>query len=315
MSLLTFRPACPISFDDLQVLTYGRVLDNLRPDFVTDSISRLRSISHEAAWVSLEILSMYCFQDDEKWNACRQAFIELLPMLPLDFQFQRRGLEHRHWSTAAKKLLNQENPEFAEELTKQILCSLGVRAVHVNLSHDIKPVLRLLLKNNGKHVWPIFSKAIKEADSVKRYHLEELLSEESSFESKQTSVLADLPEKILHEWCRSEPDTAPLFVARSTDVYIEENDEFRISARAQFLVDEFGNSVKVLDALTANMHSFRCWGSAVPIYKKQATVLEPLLKHNLPTVQNWAEKNIERLNKYIKQETQRDEELTWGIMS
>ena len=49
--------------------------------------------------------------------------------------------------------------------------------------------------------------------------------------------------------------------------------------------------------------------------KKQATVLEPLLKHNLPTVRQWAEKYIEHLNKYIKQETQRDEELTWGIRS
>ena len=89
----------------------------------------------------------------------------------------------------------------------------------------------------------------------------------------------------------------------------------RVVARAQFLIDEFGDNDKVLAALSANMHSFGWHGSAVPIYQKLVSALEPLLKHKLATVQSWTEKNIEYLSKGIKQETQRDEELTWDIRS
>jgi len=39
-------------------------------------------------------------------------------------------------------------------------------------------------------------------------------------------------------------------------VFIEDNDEYRISPRAQFLIDEFGENKKVLSALSANMGSF-----------------------------------------------------------
>lgn len=161
----------------------------------------------------------------------------------------------------------------------------------------------------------MISEAVKEADSIKAFYLSELLGKETSFDNKQTSVLADLPDGILHKWCKSESEAAPLFVARATDVYTEENDKFRISERAQFLIDEFGDDDKVLDALSANMYSFGGHGSAVPIYHKQASALEPLLKHKLATVQNWTEKNIEYLKKGIQQETRRDEELTWGILS
>ena len=295
--------------------TYGRALDHLDSVHVTDFVDHLSKISPRAAWVSLDVLSMYCHGDEDKWEACEKTFAELLSELPLSPKYWGRQLEMHHWQTAVSKLLNKNNPDFAKKLARQILFSCKELIYCGDSPYYVKPVLRLLFKKHGKHVWPLISEAVKEADSIKALYLSELLGKETSFDNKQTSVLADLPEGILHKWCKSEPEAAPLFVARATDVYIEENNRFKISERAQFLIDEFGDDDKVLDALSANMHSFGWHGSAVPVYHKQASALEPLLKHKLETVQNWTEKNIEYLSKCVKQETQRDEELTWDIMS
>ena len=299
----------------LLALTYGRALGDLEPAFMTDFVSRLSVISNEAAWACLDILSTYCHGDEDKSSACEKTFAELLAGLPLGIGIRGKRMEMYKWSSAALKLLNLSKPKFAKELTKQILCSVGDEFAYIGLSHDIKPVMRLLLKKYGKHVWPIVTNAIKEADLVEQYHLRELLGKESRFDRKQTSVLADLPEKILHDWCMSEPDTAPLFVARTTDVYLEESDEFKISTRAQFLIDEYGDNDEVLNALSASMYSIAFWGSAVPIYRKKVSVLKPLLKHDIETVRVWAEIIISDLQACVKQETQRDEESTWDIMS
>ena len=182
-----------------------------------------------------------------------------------------------------------------------------------DLRHYVKPIMRILLKDYGKDVWALVSDAIKTANPTNEYRLSQLFSKEDSFSKKQTSVLAELSEEILHDWCRTEPDKAPLFIAHSTDVYIEDNDEYRISPRAQFLIDEFGENKKILSALSKNMGTFGWSGSVVPIYKKEVLALEPLLKHKHQSVREWADSRIAYLNKAIERESMLDEEMEWGI--
>ena len=297
----------------VSVFTFGRALDHLNPKIVIQFVDGLIKISIRAAWIGLDILSMYCHGDKEKWGACTNTFKEILIDLPLDRESKRQQLDFHHWKEAAEKLLRLNDHEFAYKLTKRILLSCNDRMGYGDLYHYVKPIMRILLKDYGKYIWPLVSEAIKNENATNEYRLSQLFSKEDIFSKKQTSVLAELSETILHDWCRSEPDTAPLFIAHSTDVFIEDNDEYIISPRAQFLIDEFGENKKVLSALSANMGAFGWTGSVVPIYKKEISVLAPLLKHTHQSVRQWADTRIAYLNKAIRRESMLDEEMGWGI--
>jgi len=302
-----------IDVTSASAFTYGRALDHLNSKVVTQFVDRLRNISSTAAWIGLDILSMYCYGDKEKLDSCTNAFKEILFNLPLDVENKGQQIELHHWKEAAEQLLTLNDPDFAAKLTKQILLSCNNRIGYGDLYHYVKPIMRILLKDYSKVVWPLVSDAIKKSDPINEYHLSQLFSKEDSFSREQRSVLAELPEDVLYDWCMSDPNTAPIFFAHSTDIYLEDNDKYRISPGAQFLIDEFGYNKKVLSALSSNMSSFGWSGSIVPIYKKEVFALEPLLKHKHQSVRDWADSRIIYLNKAIKRESMLDEEMEWGI--
>ena len=84
--------------------TYGRALDHLSPVHVTDFVSRLSKISHRAAWVGLDVLSMYCHGDEDKWGTCEKMFAELLRELPLNPEYRGRQLEMHHWQNSSEQV-------------------------------------------------------------------------------------------------------------------------------------------------------------------------------------------------------------------
>jgi hypothetical protein len=141
----------------------------------------------------------------------------------------------------------------------------------------------------------------------------QLLGSGSSFDKKKPSVLSELPEEILNEWCLQNPETAPEFVAQTTEVLLEFDDKYQISPRAQFLIDNFGDNENVLSALSANLSSFGWSGSLVPYLQKEVAAVEGLKEHKNIHVRNWVNKRLDYLSKMIERETRRDEEHDWGI--
>ncbi|MCU7843332.1 MAG: hypothetical protein KZQ93_05785 [Candidatus Thiodiazotropha sp. (ex Monitilora ramsayi)] len=295
------------------VFTYGRALDHLSPVIVIRFVERLRVFSINAAWISLDVLSMYCHGNKERWESCKSKFKDILIDLPLARKSKGEQLEVYHWNHTAKKLLKEHDADFAKRLTQRILLSCNDKIDYGDMHHYIKPIVRILLRDYGQTVFPLVAGAIKDVDPNNQFYLNELFSKEDSFSNRQTSVLAELSEDVLHEWCKAEPDTAPLFLARSTDVYIEGDDSYTLSPRVQFLIDEFGDNKKVLSELSANMGSFGWSGSVVPIYKKEIAALQPFLKHKNKLVQEWIGKRILYLTKAIKKESMLDEEQEWGV--
>ena len=292
--------------------SHGLPLKNLDSKSVTEFINNLRGISHEAAWVGLNVLSMYCEYDEKNWNACETTFKELLANLYLSCHISGEQLDMYHWDKVVVMLLEKNDPEFARQIASQILDVYDHNVRHVGVSQYAKHVMRLLLRKYAKQVLPLISKVIIDADPIQVSRIQ-LLFSSISFDHKEESILADLSEKDLREWCESCPENIPVFVARSIDVFVEVNDRFRISKNTEYLLDEFGNNMDVLDALSVNMYSFGWSGSAVPLYRKILAAVEPLLQRQHTTVYKWAEDNVKRLGERIDAEDQRDQEKTWGI--
>ena len=79
------------------------------------------------------------------------------------------------------------------------------------LSEEVKVIDRSALildifQKHAKDVWPLFSDAIKNAAPLEEYRLIQLLGSGSSFNKKKPSVLSDLPDELLTEWCLQNPD-------------------------------------------------------------------------------------------------------------
>ena len=297
----------------VMALSYGQPLKKLDPKIVTEFINDLREISHEAAWVGLDVLSTYCDYDEKRWNACETTLKELLANLSLSCHISSEQFDMYHWDKVVNMLLEKNDPEFAKQIAIQILDAYHENAYSGDLAQYAKKVMRVILRNYAKHVWPFISRKISDADPIQAFHFQLLFGSEFSFYNKKDSILAELPKKVLREWCESDPEKVPVFVARSINVFIEINDRLGISKTTQYLLDEFGRNRRMLGALSDNMYSFGWTGSVVPLYRKILAAIKPLLQHQHLTVQMWAEDNVERLEKQIDVEIQSDQESTWGI--
>ncbi len=102
-------------------------------------------------------------------------------------------------------------------------------------------------------------------------------------------------------------------MAQATDVLLEDNDGYKISPRAQFLLDNFGDNEQVLSTLSANLSSFGWSGSLVPYLQKELAALQIFKSHKNSNVRSWANRRLDYLAKMIERETRRDEEHDWGI--
>lgn len=310
VELISRNKITPIS---ASTLAYGKSLEHLSSDIVCKFVLKLAAVSHAAAWVALDTLSMYCHSNRERWEQCRVAFREIILKLPLDKDLRQTQLDMHHWHQVAEDLLTSEGEDFAKEMSQRIVDSCSEKINFSDLWHYVQPLVRRIFRNFGRGVWPVFSEAIKNADPSKRYMLAELLGSGNKFDEKSPIVLAELPDELLRKWCFQEPDIAPGFVAKATDVLSDTKDGVQISLRARFLIDNFGDHKRILSALSSNLGSFGWTGSAVPHYQRELAALEELRTHEKTNVREWVNHRIAYLTKMIEMEKRRDEEHDWGI--
>ncbi len=294
--------------------TYGRALDHLDYESIIKLVKDLASISENSAWIAFDIITMYCYGDSEKWNNCKPTFREIIVTLSLANEDLKQGqLGMHNWHDVVKKLLQDDDIDFAKDISKQILTHLTDKINFRELWHYIQPIIRKIFKKYAEGVWLLFTAAIKDATPTEEFRLMQLLGLGSSFDEKKPGVLSDLPDELLKEWCLKTSETAPEFVARTTDVFLEDDDKYKFSPRAQFLLDYFGDNELVLSALSANMSSFGWSGSLVPYLQKEAAVIKGLKEHKNKNVRIWANSRLDYLSKMIERETRHDEEFDWGI--
>ncbi|MEZ5586355.1 MAG: hypothetical protein R3E46_04725 [Sedimenticolaceae bacterium] len=300
----------------VRVLGYGRALESVDSEEAGRFSIELSKHSIEAAWLALDLLSMYCHGNDAKFRECAESFKTILVDLKFDRKLQHKGqLDSHHWKEAALKLLTIDNQnEFSVELVKNLLANEPDDLNYGDIHYAIQPVMRVILEKYGEDVWPSVVDAIEGSSPLQEYRLTQLLgSDYHSDRGKHKSVLSSLSDKVLAKWCEQNPQLAPKFVASATEVYESVEDGLRLSDRARFLIDEYGDSEEVLSALSANMGTFGWVGSVVPHYQAEVMALEPLLKHKRPAVHIWAERRIRYLNERINQEKVFDEEHSLGI--
>lgn len=302
-----------ISPNSANALVYGRPLEHLETSTVCRFVLDLAAISDDAAWVAGDILYMYCHGNAEKWQSCKSIFKEIV----LKMFINKSSIQNQHemylWKEITEKLLTTEDADFAVAISSNIIEGYSDKSSYSDLLYYVKPIIRIMFRQYGRQVWPVFANAIKNSDPLNKYRLSHLLNTEDTFNKMNPSVLAELPDDLLRDWCYQEPDIAPQFVAEVTDVILENDKGIQISPRAMFLIDNFGNNKEVLSALTSNLGTFGWTGSLVLYYQRELAMFELLKNHKIEEVRKWVNRQIDYLKKMIDREKRSDEEHGWGI--
>jgi hypothetical protein len=222
---------------------------------------------------------------------------------------ERAPRDSHEYEVCAVRLVKQSS-DIARQVADE-LCAAIASGSQVG-SHLTEKLLAALLEHQPQASWPILRGALLESDRVSGWRLSDALGSPARM-GDRSSPIDKLDRQLLREWCIAEPVLAPPLVARLiAAIEKHEGDVWSLSGSAQMLVDEFGDSAGVLDALGASLHTFSWAGSLVPFYERLIAVVAPLLTHQREAVRIWARRMVDGAKESRDKEAQRDEEQRLG---
>ena len=297
----------------VNVLGYGRVVDDVAPEAVADFCLELSALGSKASWSALDIISMYCLSK----KGCTGKIIEPLKRLVSIVSLQEKEpvTDIYNWHRMAKKLLNDHDQDFATALSNQIIAGCQHGFDYSALRHYIKPLLVDLLREYGDTLWPIFSKAIAQAEGMGLYRLQKLFERDNIFErdTKVPSALSALPTSSVISWCKGLPDIGPDFVAGCANILETGDETSKPSGLFVALLENFGDNERMANSLFANMISGVWSGSLVPYLQKYKSTFATLKDHENDNVRRWVREYIRRIDGQITHESNMDAEKDWGL--
>ena len=308
LDLIRSETISPRSAD---VLSYGRVTDDIDYGVIANFCLPLGELGDQASWSALNVIYMYCFNNKERIQKLRKPLKKLVSAVPLHKGHQDIITDVYRWHDLAEKLLKKPDKKFAITLANQLIAACQNGLNHSDIRSYIKPLLLNLMRDYSDVLWPIFGDAIVREENMERYWLQQLLDRENNFSGQMPSVLSVVPVDNVIAWCESNPQIGPIFVANSVNILEREEDGGQPSTLFIKLLENFGCDQRVANALEANIET-RSWsGSLVPDLESDKAALSPLLEHRNSNVRDWVRNHIANIEKQIKAESMRDEE--WDI--
>ena len=297
-----------IALNQLYGLSSGQAMSGVSVGCVSALSHALVQRGTDGAWVALDMLFMYSYGNPTLVEALQCQFTDVV-LAPGMFTSERATRDSHEYEVSAVRLVKKSS-EIARQLAEE-LCAAIAGGSHIG-SHLTEKLLAALLEYQPAATWPILRRALVESDRVVRWKLSDALGSPARM-GDRASPIDKLDRQVLREWCLSEPVVAPPLVARLIGAIEKDKDDvWRLSGSAQMLVDDFGDSAGVLDALGASLHTFSWAGSLVPFYERLMAVVAPLLTHQREAVRVWARRMVDGAKESRDKEAQRDEEQKLG---
>jgi hypothetical protein len=231
------------------VLSYGRVTDGISPDIIASFCLRLSELNDIAAWTALNVMFMYCFENEKNFEATRQILKTLVTRVSLGKGVRADHSDMYNWQEITKKLLRSEDKEFALAICKQLLKATVDGFDYNSLLDSVKPLLTDIMRGQSGELWLLFGEAIASANSTQRYWLQHLLERENSYLDQLPSVLSVLPTKSLISWCQENREIGPQFVARCINVFESVDNQQQPTDLFIALLENFGDDGYIGSAL------------------------------------------------------------------
>jgi len=217
-----------IGDDGFSRLSLGRMTDSLAPNEFHGELDQILTARPEMAKIILRVLSMYCFQRQDRFEATAALFKKLV-MHP---EFRKSNARNEHdWRSAAIQLVMLEtNERWYRELTEMIL-SIVASSHFVYLDGSYAEVLQLMLNRAPALVAPIVSEALNDPDDRKILRVGEFLARTNGWRDESGSLLWELEPVEFRSWLRQHPLLVetflrymPLFTQIKTGAERDESD-------------------------------------------------------------------------------------------
>ncbi len=278
---------------------YGRALDNLSTEDVIDFCNEIAKYDLQGKWVSIAIISQYCYNNQEFWNKCK-SFIKQLIISDnfLNGIDKVRTMDEYHWSNSIIKLLKEEKDEqFAKEISKQILEAFaGVRVSSVDVY--LKNLCLELITEYFEIFWNVISTGILGAAYLNIKFT--LGSHNGSWGDR--GLLFKGNNDLIFEWCKLNRPKGALRIAYMMPIYENQEGKSLWHPFALKMINEFGSDEGFLRELSANMGSFSSVGSSIEYYEMQIELIKKLVNHGNLTVREWAKEKLNGLDRTIQRE-------------
>ena len=296
--------------NDLRQFAYGGTLKHLSPEDVISFCKDIISFGNEGILPAFEIIFMYTFKDDEKFELCQDEIERILeiPDILLEFESTSNMDDHYFIELVSKLLDGERNDNFAINISKVIIRDFSSDDFMVGLSYSLKPVLRILLSKYRDVTWPIFGEAL-----LSDYRISYLFMPDNNAKHYSEGVLTELSDDFLIQWCNDNSEKGPVIVANLVPLFVEEGDIYSFHPIAKYLIYNFGDRTDVQSAIDSNMWTFSSVDSRTPYYEKQIEAIKELKTDENPKLGIWCAKMIKKLNERIEHENGRYEERKLGV--
>lgn len=305
-----------ISVVALRSFAYGRALDHLPSAVVSLFCQEMSKRGPEGVWAALEVLSMYCHGNDQRWLECRNTFHSFILSKPLSSGGNTHGLDLYEWQEAVERLLAVEggDNELALSVTSDLVEFFADGGTGAYTAIDYaQPIIQRLFSMYKEQVWTVIGSQLLTREGMDRLNLLDMLRGRLG-EIDAPRVVESLPPEYLMQWCTDNGPGAAVVLAYAIPIFSQSDKDTIWNPLATWLLDNYGANEDVLQSLAANMLEACGWiGSLTQQWESQVTALEQLTSHSIPQVRAWAQELTDALRKDIADAKKREEErgITW----
>ena len=290
----------------------GGILAEVEAQAVAPLFAELIDHSLEGYAVALDLMGMYAFRRSEVLENFRPQLRGAADNLMRWSPSRLPGMAEHHFGDLMGWLLEKGRGDPDARATALALTKALVSSADDGAERLVKPLIRPLLEGFPEIAWPILGHTVL-SDPVRGWRLGYLLRGNISSEERHNAPMLSLPEDVLFEWCRANPDRAPAFTATVVPVlssYDREADAHLLHPRMARLLEEFGDREDVLDAVGGNIRSYFGWGSPADYYVLYKAPLSKLRdEHPSARVRRWSKVMLRELDDVS--DGVRDEDDEW----
>ncbi|MCZ0932348.1 MAG: HipA N-terminal domain-containing protein, partial [Oligoflexia bacterium] len=237
---------------DLRELTAGQRCQSVSPKLIEKLILILMEKGVDYSWTAIQIYNYYVY--NRSWEEKKQLLSVLYKLLTRDNLFSKKyNVRNEYlYVEAVEDVLKSEYKElFSKKFLSQIFNS-EVSIFNFAISDDeIKECCKKIVQTCPDIFLQEATKYI-DNPNVDFIFKDGYSSFPSELDSKN-SLFSDLPEDSIKKWCEKAPNKVPVFLARSINLFDKDGS---LSSLSKFLLDEYGDQTKLIEAISLNLGNF-----------------------------------------------------------